>query len=583
MKLVAYIQRRSGWINLSTATLVALLQRTPVLRVAAAADEFIAASPIGNLLKSAAVVAASLGAIDSMAGATTLADSLDSSPTGTLPVFNATVGVPITPLGFTITNSINIASWKVTGSIPPGLTLKTVEAGGQVLTGPGVLDATTPSTSGDAWTPGTTGNDTTTPEMVGTPTTAGTYTFMLQGFADPGEMGGSGATFVGTGISAVFPFTVVVAAASVATAAPVFTIQPISVSVAGGTVALNAVASNTPTYQWMRNGSTPVAGATDSTLLLSDAAAAAGSYTCVATNAGGTATSDAATVSVAPTAVPGHLVNLSARAEVGTGGNLIFGGFAIGPLGTSGSLPILIRASGPAIAVAPFNVPGTLPDPQLQLFNSANAVLETNDGWMADPTISATAAAVGAFSWGTTASHDAALDVSEPTGTYTAQIAGESADTGDALLEIYDASPSGSFTSGGTRLTNLSARVNVGTGANVLFAGFVIGGDSALTVLIRASGPAIAAAPFDVPGTLPDPQLTLQNPSTGAVYAFNSSWGGDAEISSTAAAVGAFAWDVPTSHDSALLITLPPGSYTAAAAGTSGDTGVAIVEVYEVQ
>jgi hypothetical protein len=396
-------------------------------------------------------------------------------------------------------------------------------------------------------------------------------------------MGGSGATFVGTGISAVFPFTVVVAAASVATAAPVFTIQPISVSVAGGTVALNAVASNTPTYQWMRNGSTPVAGATDSTLLLSDAAAAAGSYTCVATNAGGTATSNAATVSVAPTAVPGHLVNLSARAEVGTGGNLIFGGFAIGPLGTSGSLPILIRASGPAIAVAPFNVPGTLPDPQLQLFNSANAVLETNDGWMADPTISATAAAVGAFSWGTTASHDAALDVSEPTGTYTAQIAGESADTGDALLEIYDASPSGSFTSGGTRLTNLSARVNVGTGANVLFAGFVIGGDSALTVLIRASGPAIAAAPFDVPGTLPDPQLTLQNPSTGAVYAFNSSWGGDAEISSTAAAVGAFAWDVPTSHDSALLITLPPGSYTAAAAGTSGDTGVAIVEVYEVQ
>jgi hypothetical protein len=366
------------------------------------------------------------------------------------------------------------------------------------------------------------------------------------------------------------------------TDAPVFTTQPLSVSVVGGRVALNAVASNSPTYQWMWNGSTPVAGATDSTLLIADATTAAGSYTCVATNSAGTATSNAATLGLVSTADPGHLINLSARAEVGTGGNIIFGGFAIGPLGRSSSLPILIRASGPAIAAAPFNVPGTLPDPQLQLFNSSNVVLETNDGWMAEPAISATAAAVGAFSWGTTASHDAALDLTEATGTYTAQIAGESGDTGDALLEIYDASPSGSFAAGGTRLTNLSARVDVGTGGNVLFAGFVIGGNSALTVLIRASGPAIAAAPFDVPGTLPDPELTLQNPATGAVYALNTAWGGDAEISNTAASVGAFSWSVPTSHDSALLITLPPGSYTAAAAGESGDTGVAIVEVYEV-
>jgi hypothetical protein len=583
MKLAAYIQRRSGWINLSTATLVALLQRTPVLRVAAAADEFVASSPIGNLLKSAAAIIASMGAIDSMAGATILADSLNESPTGTLPNFDATVGTAITPLGFTITNTMNIASWKVTGQIPPGMMLKTVETGGQVLTGPGVLDATTMGTSGDPWTPGTTGNNTTTPELVGTPTTAGTFTFNLQGFAEPGEMGGSGATFVGTGISAIFPFTIVVSNPAVVTNGPAFTTQPISVSVTGGKVALNALATNSPTYQWMLNGTTPVAGATDSTLLISDAASAAGSYTCVATNSAGSATSTAATISLVTTSNPGHLVNLSARAEVGTGGNIIFGGFAIAPLGTSASLPILIRGSGPAIAAAPFNVPGTLPDPQLQLFNSSNVVLQTNDGWQADPAISAAAAAVGAFSWGTTASHDAALIVTEPTGTYTAQIAGQSGDTGDALVEIYDASPSGSFSTGGTRLTNLSARVDVGTGGNVLFAGFVIGGNSALTVLIRASGPAIAAAPFDVPGTLPDPELKLQNPSSGAVLAVNTAWGGDTEIVNTAASVGAFSWSVPSSHDSALLITLPPGSYTAAASGESGDTGVAIVEVYEVE
>ena len=579
MKLAAYLQRRSGWINVSTATLVALLQRTPVLRIAAAADEFVAASPIGSLLKSAAAVVASLGAIDSMAGATILASTITPSPSGNLPNNDATVGTAITTVGFTITNTLTIASWKVTGQIPPGLVLKTLEAGGQVLTGPGVLDATSAGSSGDPWSPGTTGNNTTTPLLEGTPTTAGTYTFDLQGFAEPDEMGGSGGTFVGTGVSAIFPFTVVVSAAAGTVTAPVFSTQPISVSVAGGTVALNAAASGSPTYQWMWNGSTPVSGATNSTLLISNASAAAGSYTCVATNSAGSATSSAAVVSVAATSDPGHLSNLSARAQVGTGGNIIFGGFEVGPFGGSGQLPVPIRASGPALVQ--FSVPGTLPDPQLQLFSAADAVLATNDGWAGDAGISAAASSVGAFPWTDTTSHDSALVETLAIGGYTAQVAGESGDTGDALVEIYDASAS--FTTGGTRLTNLSARVDVGTGANILEAGFVIAGNTALTVLVRASGPALAAAPFGFGGTLSDPQLTLQNPANGSIYAQNISWGGSSEISSTAASVGAFTWSVPGSHDSALVITLPPGNYPAAAAGTSNDSGVAIVEVYEVQ
>jgi sugar lactone lactonase YvrE len=361
--------------------------------------------------------------------------------------------------------------------------------------------------------------------------------------------------------------------------APVFTTQPISVTVVGGRVALDAVASGGASYQWMLNGA-PVPGATDSTLLLGDASANQGTYTCVATNSVGSATSGSATVAVSAVSDPGHLSNLSARAQVGTGANIIFGGFAIGPQDLAGQLPVLIRGSGPALAA--FSVPDVLPDPQLQLFSSAEAVLATNDGWAGNAAISSTAAAVGAFPWSSPTSHDAALVETLAAGSYTAQVAGESGDTGDALVEIYDASPAGSFTSGATRLINLSARVDVGTGANVLEAGFVIAGNSAMTVLIRASGPALAAEPFNVAGTLPDPQLTLQNPATGAVLAENTSWGGDAEISGAAASVGAFSWSAPSSHDSALLITLPPGNYTAAAAGSSGDSGVALVEVYEV-
>jgi hypothetical protein len=109
----------------------------------------------------------------------------------------------------------------------------------------------------------------------------------------------------------------------------------------------------------------------------------------------------------------------------------------------------------------------------------------------------------------------------------------------------------------------------------------VIKGTSAVTVLIRASGPALAA--FGLTGTLPDPVLTLQNPTTGAVLASNAAWGGDPAIAATAASVGAFSWGSAGSHDSALLITLPPGSYTAAVAGQSNDTGIGLVEVYEVQ
>jgi hypothetical protein len=575
MKLIACLRRRFAWMNLSTVTLIALLQRSPVVRVAVMADEFVAASPVGTLIKYAAAAVASLGAMNSIAGATILASSLTPNPTGPLPTFDAVVNKPITPLGFTITNTINIASWSVTGDIPPGLKLEAVENNSIMLTGPGNLDATTAGTPASAWGGGgTAGNNTTTPELVGTPTTVGTYTFMLQGYAEPGEKGGAGiAGFVGSGISEVFSFTVVVT--SVASAAPVFTVQPISATVAGGTVVLVAEASNSPTYQWMWNGSTPVAGATSPTLLISNAAAAVGSYTCVATNSLGAATSNPATVAITSTTDIGRLVNISCRATVGTGADILIAGFVVGGAGTSGSESLLIRGSGPALV--PFGIAGTLPDPQLQIYSGAT-VLGTNDGWGGSAQIASTAAAVGAFAWSDSSSHDAALLEGLSGGPYTAQIAGESADSGIALAEIYDATPAGTYTLSTPRIVNISARVQVGTGGNILIAGFAIGGTTSRTVLIRASGPALAA--FGVAGTLPDPQLQLYSGAT--MLESNDGWGGNAQISESAASVGAFAWSSSTSNDSAILVTLPPGPYTAQVSGASGDTGVALVEIYEV-
>jgi Ig-like domain-containing protein len=360
---------------------------------------------------------------------------------------------------------------------------------------------------------------------------------------------------------------------------PVFSVQPSPATVASGSTAvLSAAASGAPTYQWYLNGH-PVTGATSSTLVIHDATAAnAGSYTCIATNPAGSNTSAAAALAVVSTSNPGRLVNISCRASVGTGGNILIAGFVVGGAGTSGSQSLLIRGSGPALET--FSVAGTLPDPQLQLFNSGGTVLETNDGWAGNAQIASTAAAVGAFAWSDTTSHDAALLETLPAGAYTAQIAGESGDTGIALAEVYDATPSGSYTLASPRIVNISARVKVGTGGNILIAGFAIGGSTSKTVLIRASGPALTT--FSVPGILPDPQLQLFN-SAGTVIQSNSGWGGNAQVASAAASVGAFSWSSPTSKDSALLVTLPPGAYTAQVAGASGDTGVALVEVYEVE
>jgi hypothetical protein len=235
-----------------------------------------------------------------------------------------------------------------------------------------------------------------------------------------------------------------------------------------------------------------------------------------------------------------------------------------------------VRASGPALAQ--FGVTGVLADPQLTL-NGSNGIIATNNGWSGNSQVSSTAMLVGAFAWTSTSSHDSALLESLPGGAYTAQLAGASGDSGVALAEVYNAAPSPAS----PRLINISARARVGTDGNILIAGFVIVGTTSETVLIRATGPALAG--FGISGTLADPQLQLfQSSGTGTstMLQSNTGWNGDTTIAAAAASVGAFPWGNSASADSAILITLPPGVYTAQVSGASGDSGVALVEVYEV-
>jgi len=373
----------------------------------------------------------------------------------------------------------------------------------------------------------------------------------------------------------------------------VFTREPSSQTIAtGDTVVLRAAATGTaPKYQWLFNGAplggatvgfATVTGSTSATLVISGASAAnAGTYTCIATNSGVALASSAATIAVVPTQDPGRLVNVSARADVGLDADALIVGYVVGGPQATGTENVLIRASGPALAQ--FGVPDFMPDPDLTLtpLNLLGVSPILVPAWAGDPTVAATAESVGAFAWNNPESLDAAAVAVTVPGSHTALVQGTSGNTGVALVEIYDATPVSTYTPATPHLTNVSARINTGTGDDLAVTGFVIGGSTSKTVLIRASGPALG--PFGLTGTLPDPWLQLFASNAGnAPIAANSGWAGDPAVSAAAAAVGAFSWSDATSLDSALLITLPPGAYTAQVTGQSGDTGLALIEVYEV-
>jgi len=133
----------------------------------------------------------------------------------------------------------------------------------------------------------------------------------------------------------------------------------------------------------------------------------------------------------------------------------------------------------------------------------------------------------------------------------------------------------------GSLLVNISTRGEVLTGDQIMIAGFVISGTEPQKVLIRAVGPALV--PFGVAGALAAPVLALFDSDNVQINA-NTGWdtaANAAEVASTAAAIGAFEF-AAGSADSALLVTLAPGSYTAKISGAGGTTGVALAEVYSV-
>jgi sugar lactone lactonase YvrE len=328
---------------------------------------------------------------------------------------------------------------------------------------------------------------------------------------------------------------------------PSISTQPVSQTVnAGSGVILSVVASGSSalSYQWYFNGS-PAAGATGATLSFSNVTAAnGGAYSVVVTDSSGNrTTSDSVTLTVST--VAGSAIATQPMSQtIATGSTVVF------TVGANGSVQSSLAV--PAGETAKLSSGTTY---QWQ-FNGANLTDGSGISGSAGPQLVIQGAGVA------------------NTGDYACIVTtgGVASTSNSASLLV------GSVSSPGY-LINLSARGFVGTGNGVLIGGFYIVGSTSRTVLVQALGPALSGE--GVSGVLQHPALTIHN-ATGATIYSNTGWGSSQLLLNAAAAAYANPVLLANSGDSEVLLTLPPGGYTAEISGADGGTGVALCAMYQL-
>jgi hypothetical protein len=298
--------------------------------------------------------------------------------------------------------------------------------------------------------------------------------------------------------------------------------------------------------------------------VISGSATTAGTYLIgvSANNAAGTGTVTIVTLNVAGAPVVAtapRLYSLAVRTVLEANQILIVGFNMSG-----GAKNVLLRAVGPTLGA--FGVPETMADPKLDLY-SGSTLITSNDNWGGGSSLAATFTSAGAFAYASAASLDAAL-VASIDGGRTAHVYGPTA--GAVLVEGYDVG-----TGDAQKFTSLSARNRVGTGANILIAGFSLAGEGKRNLLIRAVGPTLGV--FGVPSVLTDPKLEIYQGSTK--IGENDNW--PSTLSTTFSSVGAFGLTAG-SRDAAITVSLPAGGYTVQVSGADGGVGEALVEIYEL-
>lgn len=271
------------------------------------------------------------------------------------------------------------------------------------------------------------------------------------------------------------------------------------------------------------------------------------------------------TPTATPTVIPGtsggHLANISTRMNVGSSQNVLIGGFIIQG---SQSKKLILRAIGPSLVAS--GVSNYLHDPVLELRNSAGGLIASNDDWQ-----DSQASQIQQSGVAPTNSYESAILVTLAPGSYTAVVSGYGGGQGNGLVEAYE------MDANSTRLVNISTRGRVGTADEPMIGGLIMQGGGAKKVIIRALGPSLAGGPSPIGGVLEDPVLELRDGS-GNLLAVNDDWGSSAQVSDILATT------IPPVHalESAIVATLQAGNYTAIVRGLDNTSGVALVEVFDL-
>jgi hypothetical protein len=255
---------------------------------------------------------------------------------------------------------------------------------------------------------------------------------------------------------------------------------------------------------------------------------------------------------------PAQLLNISTRAQVLTGDNVVIAGFII-----TGMVPkkVAVRGIGPSLA--PLGVVDTLQDPTIQLLDRSGVVIAANNNWRDSQALEIEQAGLAPGDL-----REAVLITTLNPGYYTVALRGVNATTGVGVVEVYDLTATSS-----SKLANISTRAHIGTGSNVLIGGFIAGGDSAnVEVVIRAIGPDLQS--FGVADFLPDPTLELRDANGGLLAANDDYYQSSTEIDEV--------FKPSDRRDAVLRTNVPGGNYTAIVRGKNDAQGVALVEVYDL-
>src|SRR4030095_16016452 len=252
-------------------------------------------------------------------------------------------------------------------------------------------------------------------------------------------------------------------------------------------------------------------------------------------------------------ALPAQAVNISGRAAVGVGQGVAISSFIV--TGTA-SKRVGVRGMGPSLAN--FGVTTPLADPVIDLRRANGSLVLANDNWKETQQTEITNAGIAPSN-----DKEAALIATLTAGNYTAILTGKNGGTGVGLAEVYDLDQAAD-----SRLANISTRASVRTGPDVLIGGIITGNKiGAPRIAVRALGPSLQR--FGIANPLPDPQLALFN-ANGTLLASDDNW---QTHPAQAAAIISYGLVPSNNLESAIAISLAPGSYTAIVSGKNNQTG----------